>query len=123
MTDATDATTAAPPDPAAEQVPGTGTTAAATGREVLSPREVAQRAGFSYHAILRAIRRGDLKAYEPIPGQYRIKLGDYDQWLHRPARRAASSPPSAPRRERARANSDPDRPASYARLRAIDGKH
>ena len=36
-------------------------------RDVLSPREVAERAGFSYHAILRAIRRGDLVAFEPIP--------------------------------------------------------
>ena len=40
----------------------------------MSPREVANRAGFSYHAILRAIHRGDLQAFEPVPGQYRIEL-------------------------------------------------
>lgn len=50
-------------------------------RDVLSPREVAQRSGFSYHAILRAIRRGDLRAFEPVPGHYRIELSEYDRWL------------------------------------------
>jgi hypothetical protein len=37
-------------------------------RDVLTPKEVADRAGFSYHAILRAIRRGDLEAFEPVRG-------------------------------------------------------
>ena len=46
----------------------------APARDVMSPREVANRAGFSYHAILRAIHRGDLQAFEPVPGQYRIEL-------------------------------------------------
>ena len=36
--------------------------------------EVADRSGFSYHAILHAIRRGDLQAFEPVPGHYRIEL-------------------------------------------------
>ena len=36
-------------------------------RDVLSPREVAERAGFSYHAILRAIRRGDLAGLRADP--------------------------------------------------------
>lgn len=39
----------------------------AAGRDVLSPREVADRAGFSYHAILRAIRRGDLERSNRCP--------------------------------------------------------
>jgi hypothetical protein len=34
-------------------------------RDALSPREIADLAGFSYHAVLRAIRRGDLEAFEP----------------------------------------------------------
>jgi len=45
-----------------------------SARDVLSPREVADRAGFSYHAILRAIHRRDLQAFEPVPGHYRIEL-------------------------------------------------
>src|SRR5580704_15466529 len=55
-------------------------------RDVLSPREVADRSGFSYHAILRAIRRGDIQAFEPVPGHYRIELSEYERWLHRPMR-------------------------------------
>jgi hypothetical protein len=35
--------------------------------DVLSLREATERAGFSQHAILRAIRRGNLVAFEPSP--------------------------------------------------------
>jgi hypothetical protein len=38
-------------------------------RDVLTPKEIANRSSFSYQAILRAIRRGDLRAYEPVPGR------------------------------------------------------
>jgi excisionase family DNA binding protein len=47
---------------------------------MLSPREVAERLGFSYHAVLRAIRRGELKASEPIKGRYRIAIDEYRRW-------------------------------------------
>ena len=57
----------------------------ATNRDVFSPREVAERCGFSYHAILRAIRRGDLQAFEPVPGHYRIEITEYERWLHTPS--------------------------------------
>jgi site-specific recombinase XerC len=50
--------------------------------DVLSPREIADLAGFSYHAVLRAIRRGDLEAFEPVPGRLRIEVTEYDRWLH-----------------------------------------
>ena len=73
-------------------------------RDVLTPREVADRAGFSYHAILRAIRRGDLEAFEPCRGHYRIELDEYERWLHTPARRRAS---------RRRAEARPRRRASW----------
>ena len=90
-------------------------------RDVLSPREVADRAGFSYHAILRAIRRGDLQAFEPVPGHYRIELVEYERWLRRPARRNLSPPPEpARRRERQRPTADADQRGSFARLRAIE---
>jgi hypothetical protein len=92
-------------------------------RDVLSPREVAERAGFSYHAILRAIRRGDLKAFEPVPGHYRIEVVEYERWLHRPARRKPRPPTEpAPSRERQRAAADPAEPGSFARLRAIESR-
>jgi hypothetical protein len=91
-------------------------------REVLSPREVAQRAGFSYHAILRAIRRGDLRAFEPVPGHYRIELADYECWLHRPVRRSSgpSEPAASERLPRPRKSLSSER-GSFARLRAIEG--
>jgi len=86
----------------------------------LSPREVAQRAGFSYHAILRAIRRGDLHAFEPVPGHYRIDLAEYERWLRRPVRRDPT--PRAPTEVegRSRVNKNPDQRGSFARLRAIE---
>ena len=91
-----------------------------TQRDVLSPREVASRAGFSYHAILRAIRRGDLAVLEPIPGRYRIEIAEYERWLHRPAPSAPAAPVERPRRERRRTGRDPSLPGSMARLRAIE---
>ena len=89
-------------------------------RDVLSPHEVADRAGFSYHAILRAIRRGDLQAFEPVPGHYRIEVVEYERWLRRPARRNLPSPPAAGLPPRAQA---PDRrpdPAGQLRASASD---
>lgn len=92
-----------------------------TGRDVLTPREVAERAGFSYHAILRAIRRGDLAALEPVPGRYRIEIAEYERWLHQPAPSAPAPPAERPRRERrVRSGRDPSLPGSMARLRAIE---
>jgi len=94
-----------------------------TDRDVLSPHEVADRAGFSYHAILRAIRRGDLQAFEPVPGHYRIPLAEYERWLRTPTQPRKPPPPPTPRRERTRPHPaiDPSHPGSFARLRAIEG--
>ena len=50
-----------------------------TERDVLTPKEVSARSGFSYGAVLRAIRRGELPAYEPIPHQYRIGIAEYER--------------------------------------------
>ena len=90
-------------------------------RDVLTPKEIANRSSFSYQAILRAIRRGDLRAYEPVPGRYRIALAEYERWLQTP-RRNDSEPSATPEpqpRRRVRAN-DKD-PGSFARLTAIEG--
>ncbi|HET6867299.1 MAG TPA: hypothetical protein VFH80_15370 [Solirubrobacteraceae bacterium] len=96
--------------------------APAPTRDVLSPREVAARAGFSYHAILRAIRRGDLRAFEPVPGHYRVGVDEYERWLHTPARRATTrSIDYPPRRRRVRPRSDDSGPGTFARLEAIEG--
>ena len=78
-----------------------------TARDVLTPREVAERSGFSYHAILRAIRRGDLQAFEPVVGHYRIEVTEYERWLRTPARRADREPPACP------AQTGPDRRNKY----------
>ena len=87
-------------------------------RDVLSPHEVADRAGFSYHAILRAIRRGDLQAFEPVPGHYRIEVVEYERWLRRPpVVTCRPRPQRAPRRERQRPAGRPD-PAGQLRASA-----
>lgn len=91
-----------------------------TPRDVLSPREVADRAGFSYHAILRAIRRGDLQAFEPVPGHYRIEVIEYERWLRRPARRDQPPRPPVKRRGRQRPADDATQAGSFSRLRAIE---
>ena len=110
------------PDPA-EQDDQRAVPITEPGRDVLSPHEVADRAGFSYHAILRAIRRGDLQAFEPVPGHYRIAVAEYERWLRTPTQPRKPPPPPAPRRERPRPHPtiDPSHPGSFARLRAIEG--
>jgi hypothetical protein len=93
----------------------------AASRDVLSPREVASRAGFSYHAILRAIRRGDLEAFEPVPGHYRVSLAEYERWLRTPARRAGESIATDSRRtHRRRVQIDDSGAGSVVRLQAIE---
>jgi hypothetical protein len=86
-------------------------------RDMLSPREIAERLGFSYHAVLRAIRRGDLVASEPIKGQYRVDVEEYERWRHAPARAGDRQDvtPRAPRRARARGSA-----GSFDRLTAIE---
>jgi excisionase family DNA binding protein len=94
----------------------------ADARDVLTPREVAERAGFSYHAILRAIRRGDLHAFEPVAGHYRISITEYERWLSTPARAAQSSEPprTRPRRRPRAAAPNSSDPGSISRLNAIE---
>ena len=92
-----------------------GDTMSALERDVMSPREVAERAGFSYHAILRAIRRGDLQAFEPVPGQYRIELREYERWLHTPVR---AEPIRVRRRPQNKARALPSAPPIRAALHA-----
>ena len=92
-----------------------------TARDVLTPREVAERSGFSYHAILRAIRRGDLQAFEPVVGHYRIEVTEYERWLRTPARRADREPPDPGPRHGTTATASSDR-RSRAALRAIEVK-
>lgn len=92
-------------------------------RDALSPREIAGLAGFSYHAILRAIRRGDLEAFEPVPGRLRIDVSEYHRWLHTPTRRPTPRPydPTAPR-PRPRNAGRPTDPGSWDRLQAIEDR-
>lgn len=89
-----------------------------TQRDALTPREVAERTSFSYHAILRAIHRGDLQAFEPVPGRYRIRISDYESWMSTPISRREHT--ERPRR-RARTRSLSSDRGSLARLEAIEG--
>lgn len=71
-----------------------------TDRDQLTPREVADRTGFSYHAILRAIKRGDLEAFEPVAGRLRIEYDEYERWRKAPRQTRPQSPGPRPRRRR-----------------------
>ncbi len=86
-------------------------------RDVLTPKEVADRAGFSYHAILRAIRSGDLHAFEPVRGLDR--LGDYypDSYGVQIASRLAGHRQICPSTGRD-GRLERFRPASHARIAA-----
>jgi excisionase family DNA binding protein len=88
---------------------------------VLTPREVAERSGFSYHAILRAIRRGDLRAFEPVRGHYWIEFAEYERWLRKPARREQQLDEPRRRTERRGAGANDSDRGSFARLTAIEG--
>lgn len=80
------------------------------------------RAGFSYHAVLRAIRRGDLVAFEPVPGHYRVPLAEYDRWLRTPARRNRDGTVgTAQRPQRRYRSANTSGRGSIARLEAIEG--
>ena len=71
------------------------------------PHEVAERSGFSYHAILRAIRRGDLHAFEPVPGHYRIEVAEYERWLPPPGAAPQAPAGAGDRGASARAHAQP----------------
>ena len=92
-----------------------------SARDVLTPKEIANRSSFSYQAILRAIRRGDLRAYEPVPGRYRIALAEYERWLQTPRRQELDTSRGPDPRPRHRASANDKDPGSFARLTAIEG--
>jgi excisionase family DNA binding protein len=48
--------------------------------QLLSPREVADRVPVGYHAILRAIRKGELRA-SLLRGKYAVRESDLEQWV------------------------------------------
>lgn len=103
--------------------PGTIEAAQTTNgaRDVLTPRDVADRSRFSYQVILRAIRRGDLHAYEPVPGRYRIALAEYERWLKTPRRQLPDASPAPDPKPRRRAHAHDVHPGGFARLSAIEG--
>ena len=72
-------------------------------RDFLTPREVAARVGVSYYSVLRAIRRGDLAAFEVV-GRLRIELSEYDRWTHASPVQAAACGESGGRRPRTRSS-------------------
>jgi excisionase family DNA binding protein len=47
---------------------------------LLSPHEVAQLVPIGYHAVLRAIRSGELRASE-LRGRYAIRQADFEAWV------------------------------------------
>ena len=53
---------------------------ASEAERLLCPREVATRTGLSYHAVLRAIHRGELPAFR-LCGRIRIRPGELDRWI------------------------------------------
>ena len=83
---------------------------------LLCPREVAETTGLSYHAVLRAIHRGELRASR-LCQRIRIRPADLAVWIEgnriqRPGANSPASPlfASAPRAAR----------GSLAALRALE---
>jgi len=83
---------------------------------LLRPQEVAELTGLSYHAVLRAVHRGELRAFR-LCGRIRIHPIDVQDWMeaHRIERRGTNSAPtplfgSEPEPER----------GSHAALRALE---
>lgn len=90
-------------------------------RDALSPREIADLTGFSYHAVLRAIRRRPGTGSNASRSPRRIEVTEYDRWLHTPTRRPTPRPRdlNAPR-PRPRNPGHPTDPGSWDRLQAIE---
>jgi excisionase family DNA binding protein len=80
----------------------------------LTPREVAELAKLSPHAVYRAIKRGDLEATEPVPGRLRIATSEFERWMATP-RRTRTDEQARPRERRRPANQG----SFAAELRAI----
>ncbi len=79
----------------------------------LTPREVAELAKLSPHAVYRAIKRGDLEASEPVPGRLRIAASEFERWMATPRRTRAVDQQGRERRRAANQGS------FAAELRAI----
>lgn len=58
---------------------------------LLSPRDVAELVPIGYHAVLRAIRSGELRASE-LRGRYAIRPADFEAWV----RQNVVKPPAPP---------------------------
>jgi excisionase family DNA binding protein len=87
--------------------------------DVLTPREIAERERLSYHAVLRAIRRGELRAYQR-GNRLRIDRDDYLAWrTARPAQRERPQPAETPPRRSPRRRA---RGGSVAQIEAMRGR-
>jgi excisionase family DNA binding protein len=63
---------------------------------LLRAGDVADRTGLSYHAVLRAIHRGELPAFR-LCGRIRIRPSDLEKWMdERRIERHGESLPSSP---------------------------
>jgi hypothetical protein len=80
----------------------------------LSPKECAALAGMHYSTILRRIRAGDLRAFQPAGStEYVVDPDDFKAWLYgRPVTPDAPDPH--------RAETRPARPPARGSLRALD---
>ena len=91
-------------------------------RDALSPREVAQRTGLSYHAVLREIHRGALQAKQVCDGsRILIPIDAYRAWLE-PSELEATQPAvvTPRRRRRAAAKASATQSGSFERLLALE---
>lgn len=58
---------------------------------LLSPHDVAELVPVGYHAVLRAIRSGELRASE-LRGRYAIRPADFEAWVQQNVVKPATSP-------------------------------
>jgi excisionase family DNA binding protein len=78
-----------------------------------TPQEVADRVGLSYHAVLRAIHRGELAAYK-LCGRVRLRKEDVLAWIEQARIELEQFGPPSPQ------DAPPPRTGSLEALRELE---
>jgi excisionase family DNA binding protein len=89
--------------------------ARARNRDFMTPREIAARVGVSYYSVLRAIRRGELAAFQVV-GRLRIEISEYERWTHARPVQVGATTSGGEHRRRARTSNESAFAASLREL-------
>lgn len=86
---------------------------------LLSPQDAAEFTGLSYHAILRAIHDGELRASK-LRGRFVLRAEWVEEWIDANVITPIPPSPQRPVARRRRGSPADHAPGSVARLRAIE---